>query len=1680
MTQQLKQNEYANEVQECLQTITPSDIEFPYMESEEEEIEAQGTNLSSINPLAGIKAEVNHNIPILDKMGEFVSKNNPLDFSKCSDWFTILRNALSNPFFIVGIIVIVFSCMMSAKSNKNRLLIYACYIIIMTVLVYIKDIAGLLGWRGYVGIVNFVPPELSILWGDFWDMYNRSTKKSPRTSPNSDGNDETTFDKNDYVYDEMIDPDLVEAQSGISLDILSTSLVAILAGAIGYNPKSCAVNSVKEFMKMNSVVHGNMLAIVTQGLSTTSKLLDKLKCPDFVGKIFDLPVASEEINEWIQQVNSFTDDVATSITNGYADNTETYLLLNARFLELSKTVEKGSAAMNLLVDTKKALERCKTSYERRFKSLKGKRPTPVMIVFLGAPNVMKTTVANQFADMLNKLTLTASKLADYMVNPDEYTFRRSIDKWWDGYSSRANVTIMDDIFQGVDPGNDPSSSEAAYLIKMINEEEFAVPMASVDQKNNVFFRSGFVVGTANALEMRLINSIHCKDALRRRMHFVVNTTINEKYLNAENKIDWTKVPQIFNNDGEVVEDSTYFPMDFWCFNYEEVIDGQWKGTFTSVSYEDLLTKVVERYYKHQKYFEMNKFVNDSQRNSVLNTLRNKVTLMRNDLSFLRSHTQSDDIPTMPGAFEAQSGFPYNGNVAPLVRSINDAIGNMPKDHYDDFMKNLYMAVNNYDALGLDIEYPRERFIYSLPVDKAEKLIMLLNKFMTTRRGTSSYEDCSCIIFNLLHEICHARFIDKKYVLDGMPKPVVRTIDKIMQPMSEALGEAIAFVVRHKFKLAIGAVACSTIIYAFAKFIYSFENDNDSEPHSGNTERYMSKGPSRNVQRPIKPLKTHSVKIDPQGNSTLDVKWLVNKATFKFGTKSNFGDVLTSVVDKYHFIVYLVDENGDESKIFRLGHATNIEGKNFLVNYHYKLQLEDYVEDKNIDKVYLTFTTASNVRKFSVYARNYLASLIVSEYSMENDWCIAAVGNERNSVGAKKFFISKNDLNWKKRPLFPTCLVGSHQNGDDHQTVVFRVMDTNSTLQKDDVIVRASWKTEHKSSEYYRLTSTIGYDGNFYKGDCGSLMALKTNTTGHRVLAGMHVAGSSTRGYSIVITQEDIDELNTYNEEPSVQFLEEIEPQGLERTVSIQFELQAEQKKVNGVFDKEHSIAVCSVSEIRRSKLFGKIPGPEGEVKTKPSLLYPREINGVWRDPIKIAMAKYELTPVPIDPEPLQEACWSYFTLLENNSNILKSERKMVDLKQALHSFGQHVHGIDPATSAGWPMNTSSEEDIKSLYFAAVIQNDVINQDKYFDLISTKVDEVFDLYSKRIRPAFVFSDALKSEVRKITKVNEGATRMFSGCPFILLVVSRMLFGSFMDEFFHMNIRVGSAIGMNPYSTAWDDLTHNLLKFSPDSEDLGIGAGDYKSFDCTQRPEILEAICDLICGWYGESDGMNNIRRYVWSEITHSRHIFGKDYYEWTNGMPSGNPLTPVINTMYNHLAMRMSWWYAGLNVELFNKKAYVIALGDDNVFAVSPEFRDVFNEVTLSTYMSYIGLNYTTELKVAAKQPFRKITQVDFLKRSFRPILLRGVKRFIAPIQMDTIVNMIYWTKKGDLADQITKDNLRTAYRELSLHGKEVFEKYFFLLQQLDSELLSHVNANGKMYLGYKDALYDTLGLEHNL
>lgn len=1427
---------------------------------------------------------------------------------------------------------------------------------------------------------------------------------------------------------------------------VSAILATMLSLLIGFKVKKHFIDALTTLTKVNTTQITNITTFIVMLSGGISTILTKMGQKE-MSEYFDIDVCdSIQVSKFSQKSSTFINRITAGDIYSSAFHSEVYFELIREGEELIRKVEKNSYDYRVISDILRKLRDCSDKVDVIKKALNGTRIEPVGVLISGVPGCFKGVLAERLATIVGSHTIPSEWKEEYDSDPKQFHFAIPNDRFFDRYNYKKWIATADDIFQIRDTVGDPDS-EAVRVIKMINSAEYVLPMSSVTEKNSMFFRSAFLFGTTN-IEKINSSSVVSSEAVTRRFNVQIKVGISEKYKTELGKTDLNKLPRlsyIKDDVDTILSDATVVPNDYWELNVISR-DGNTEERFYKLSLEDVAIMIISAHHKRIKNFYVNKYMDEFQHKTLSNVLLNRLPRMEIFSQMaLNTFTAQSGLPGAYGLKETVDdrwsfSSAWSNSNEDLQREISEQYFNMlGRKCYIDLFNLGWAGLNNFFSTLTD----QETLLFRDKFHFLDEFMELVSCFFEDRVRLRKHPITNVIM-----------------IQDRMDKALV--FKKIKGSLKNITG----FIHDNRVVIIIGgAFVLGGVLFLSGFFRTTIGNAFKSQSVDLSKDRAK-------VGKQVRLYdKVSSITLRPQAPEMLPLsKDVLPKIDVSLlGNPSNANDVAIKILNKYHFIVYVIRPVGDSYDVIRLGHAWNIKGNVFMMPLHFMYKLHDVHKLANYAGATLLFTTSTKSTKYTCTLEDILRSFKCSEDSANNDSCLFQIPSaHKSSVGMIKHIAKLGDLNrLKKLSSFKVNITGTYLGKEQNSNSV-RMLKTTAFFLTD-AFVKTDWQSEE---QIYRLEAVLKYSGEFGGGDCGSLLTIESNDFENRTVFGMHVAGECQNGkdygISSVIVQEYIqllmdDSYSNYyifdDEEdcPRLEILPYTAQSGLVPFAKL------ESNSVTGEVGK---------SELVKSALFGKLPEPYRKVEHFPARLLPftnKEKNMI--DPGIKALSKYDKEPIHFQEGLVERAVASYEGLITKHMNPSFDKRRKISLKEALHSFDS-VKGISPSTSPGFPMNLANEENIKKLYYKAVENKNLEETLIYYRRIAVLVDYILSCYDKGIRPSTFYKGVLKDELRPIAKINEGSTRYFSAYSFPMLLLFRMYFGSFMSSFIDANVNVGSAIGVNAYSRDWDQIARNLLRFSEKKNDKRIGAGDFSGFDTCHRVQIQMAILDMINRWYGHDNPDNAIRTKLWTDITNSRQIYRNEVYEWYNGMPSGNPLTSLINTIYNNVVFRMSYQLAGFDYSTFNSNVYLIAMGDDNVFTVSDDLVHHFNEMTLVNLMDKCGMKYTTELKDVATLPFRNITEIEFLKRRFRFDV--SCNRWVAPMRLEAIFCTLNWTKKGIEGDQITADKVSSAVSEISLHGKTVFNQLVGPLCSTLFENLPYATPSKDIIFNYEVVYSDVL------
>lgn len=545
-----------------------------------------------------------------------------------------------------------------------------------------------------------------------------------------------------------------------------------------------------------------------------------------------------------------------------------------------------------------------------------------------------------------------------------------------------------------------------------------------------------------------------------------------------------------------------------------------------------------------------------------------------------------------------------------------------------------------------------------------------------------------------------------------------------------------------------------------------------------------------------------------------------------------------------------------------------------------------------------------------------------------------------------------------------------------------------------------------------------FDNRSYAGDCGGLYLVDDNTFEGKILA-MHFGGAVAGGaLAVPLIRHHFEFLADAADIVLPSFVIE--------------DSNGEAPVVGAVYQGyvEEPPGMNMKTSIVKSMLHGKVQ----ETTVMPAQL------GYILDPDGAGLRglKKIAGDVPyVDPESLDFAAESWKVLAFSGA-YPKAWRTKLSIEESICGVPgrDYIKPINRTTSAGYPWVLSKVPGTKGKQsWLGIVEWD-LSQPRAQQVIAEvqRLDQL--LHEGKLEPS-IFNDTLKDETRPIEKVLAGKTRVFSAAPMCGVILIRQYFGRFVDAITSGRIHNEVCVGIQAHSVDWTHMAARLRTVGNN-----VVAGDFTDFDGSLNSAILKKIFEIINEWY--DDEWSRERLLLAEGICHSYHIAGPRVYRWTHSQPSGNPLTAILNSIYNSLATRMAWIYLAKKAgheefypsANFNRHVRMVSYGDDNLISVSDEVKDWFNMEQLVEGYRAAGMKYTSEAKDGLTYTTKPLEECSFLKRGFRR--WRGFT--LAPLQQNSINEALNWCHKRANTRDVIEEMARTQVAEWALHDPKKFKE----------------------------------------
>jgi DNA replication protein DnaC len=1253
------------------------------------------------------------------------------------------------------------------------------------------------------------------------------------------------------------------------------------------------------------------------------------------------------------------------------------------------------------------------------------RVEPEFVLLYGKSKQGKTTLLTYISMSL----LTLSQLEKDPTMTLKHLWQKGSSQYFESYHGQ-KVLVLDDVFQEkAVPG--VGDSEYMQIIRMVGNWSYPLNMAAVESKAKFFFTSPLIVGTTNCSGVDATNAaqvINCPEALARRVHRCIQIEASPEF-SKDGGLDYVKLAAVIEQRQlEMAEKAAsghkfsqleiirMFPWEAWtCYRHD------WSGGGSRVGGAmDLYDFIVET-----------SRVLAKKQKQHLTTVEGMRAF--NDLL-------SDAAPldlAEEGPIEEQSppiDMEWLGNAVVGLSCTPDQVQeNLSAVQAKEFAATEKRLVD--DGLGIDsiplirraaaIRYHPDRIYQRYPDltdderedklrDEARIMSELNNLYdrveeleRVKMEWHHRYNENNALMFKLRSALivtltCVSTFVGVTYFKKGCNALTSWTINAVMTLMSKIFG-VIKDILLAAYRAVLGLLGLNP-------------------------------------------------KPEEQSNIKEKQRALVKKGIFssKCKDQSGFdGSQHNHKHDNVYYNTYKLVIGCDEPIV--LGQLIFVEGSMAMMPMHFLT---------NIDKAIVSgrITEATPLHFVSARKSEHDTTVTIGMFLKQRTY-----GYEEADVVFMDF---QDDFKRAHRKITKQFLDAASLERAVLTTHPVRLdvcdtvlVDGKRTPMRNSLYAPSAFHVREITVGANVRRDMIGYKQCTEVGYCGApLMLANPNDFGGRVFLGIHIAGhirgSSREGYSTPVTLEMVerarDKLKTIRDA----MFEDMEDRGVEvgyvdeevREALEECGLIGGSISLIGVV--EQPVHIAPNTKLKKSFLneecaFG--PSPQ-----RPAHLRPIEVEGVMRYPMVEGISKYQ-SPYEYREVPGMQAIVELATQRLRAETSLETFRRILTFEEAVEGVeGLKLKGINRSTSAGFPY----------IYDVRAGKTEFFGKEAEYDFSSDKCSELRDRVNyvlakakEGVRLAHICVDFLKDELRPHHKVDACQTRIISGSPLDYVVACRMMFGAFIAACFKHHTVSGMCPGINPY-TDW----FKLARFLRGDKRTKHFDGDFKGFDASEQPYIHWRILAVINQWYDDGPENAQVRRVLWLDLVHSRHLtglFGSSQFvvQWDKSLPSGHPLTTIVNSLYSLITITACYVHTTGDWTRMWERAAIATFGDDNLAGADDDVAEVFNQVTVAEKMHELfGLVYTSGAKDGTLVETKSLEECTFLKRSFWFDPSNQPTGWAAPLDINSFLYTAYYYKNSRNSEVELAAKLEDALGELCLHKPEVWDEWAPKIHQAMREL----------------------------
>jgi hypothetical protein len=1504
----------------------------------------------------------------------------------------------------------------------------------------------------------------------------------------------------EYVSPDDLEPTglVLEAKHQGDFDASSilNTLATALAGAatlvvVGKGDKSIVKTALTGFSHFPSAAKG-MQDFFSIGLKWTEAIVNRLR--DWMGyktAVHWVKTGLPGIDAWLKRAREFIWDYQHGKKRVCQETADELTNIIGTAADLIATTQQpmtsvAASACGVLIPDLRRIMDAMSGFVR----FNGARPSPLCILVMGSSGVGKSAAVYAIMHELLARVLPFDQLEHYRKNPNGFIYARQFEhKFWDGYNSQF-ACVFDDLGQAKDAAGTPDS-EFMDLIRCVSIFENVLHKAAIADKGNTRFASRVILCTSNFDKFEP-DSINLPEAVHRRFdvsHRLVprlvycrpgttDTLSSRRLKTMDFTTDAWEFHPIALPDCKPLTDTSPLSWDQYIQVLVDAYNEKARNSETLAAGHSLILNkaLVERYRKEEKelpedlslckaaeYALKEKTIASErmEKAGAWKVIRRKIPTPPKPLPPI---PQKGKAPASDQELDIKEAVADSlAEAKPQIGSLTDVVQWVTRREWQKQVGGLAHEIEQYNLNISNADKSRLCYhvheAFSAECAKYNINMSFIADSSLARevdewwRKTTPERAPTTWIGKLWNGIrggqhsmllCRVRDACATYrelnpgfsyadPLQARCQQVDNYLKKVTQSVLAWTDKFNIFrILKTSMPFIVAAATAFGLWYSWGKVFaqpppagsqaLGVSGEDLKHPKKNRAaRRRAAKGGNLRGEAPARPVSHQSaLKMDDELKI---VQVQIDASAVDIGTS----------ICRTNLYELQLPRVGDKV-LTKAGSVLFVQGRIALIPIHYVTQIKEFLETRDYDG-------SEEGKLVSVYDRAIRFPFKVSDLA----GCYATSDLQNNEL-ALVHFSNKNIPEMRNIVQYFMPLEYADKQKDRKGYLVL------SRDEKPIIFVADRYQFLHNCSirdsdgEYVEADCLIKYPIPTMAGDCGVPFIEMDPTTRNRKILGIHTAGDAkSYGLAGFCPFEYLTESLTLFPPELLPFVKrDVTNDNLPTAVPQGGDVGLPGKLL---IRQDRPVSAPNRTAIIPSVLHNTY----FECKKAPAALRIVEFNGVKIDPMFEGLKGYTREP-PMVPE-----AWVNMAIDKQHAYIVKAalavnpnpiKRLLTEIEMVCGIPGTTFGPIDRGSSSGWPRSLDAPAHAPGKKFIFGDKEWTLDTPEAKALFK-KLKELIAMMEQGIRPEFVYTDHLKDELRKILRTLMGKTRVFSACPLELLLLFRQYFGAWILMMQTGKGQNGCAAGVNTHGEDWDLLARQLAMFKK------FLAGDFEGFDQSLMALFFKRMVADINRWYGDSPANQKVREMLFLEITNSKHIRAGDkdgwLYWWHSSMPSGNPITALINSWYECSVERLIYFMGGLRSNMdnefktrlwdnFDEHCFQIALGDDHVVATSDIVHPWFNMRTLEELLPRVGMRYTNPDKTPVDKeslPFEKVT---FLKRYFR--YDGTLRRYLGALDLDTILETACWTKRGSCAETITRSNVQVVLSELALHSRETWDEWF--------------------------------------